>query len=153
METPDYAAVLTSLRSAYVEANPKQRLSIAKQRIRYPGHRPNLLVSHVAAVEGFARCLAMHVRGSTQEELSAVYPEYRNKGPEELINEYLSNAQLGDPTAYFGSETWLMFGFAIKFRNLLVHECTYLADDLSAPLIDACRSVLGTLASSKGLEG
>jgi hypothetical protein len=104
-------------------------------------------------VEGFARCLAMHVRGSTKEELSAVYPEYRNKGPEELIDEYLSNAQLGDPTAYFGSETWLMFGFAIKFRNLLVHECTYLADDLSAPLIDACRSVLGKLASSKGLEG
>jgi hypothetical protein len=80
METPDYAAVLTSLRSAYVEAHPKQRLSIAKQRIRYPGHRPNLLVAHVAAVEGFARCLAMQVRGSTKEELSAVYPEYRKAG-------------------------------------------------------------------------
>ena len=152
MEASDYADLLARLRHDYIEATPKQRLHVARQRIRYPGHRPNRLVTYVAAVEAFARSLAMHAHASTTEELSALYTEYHRKGAEELITEYLTGVKVGDPSAYFGDETWRLFGFAVKFRNLLVHECTYVGDPYSTPLIDACEQVIRKLASSQGLE-
>lgn len=151
MDKPDYAAELTSLRHHYVEARPSQRLSIAWQRIRYTEHGPNVLVACVAAVEGFARSLAMHANASTKEQLSLIYPQYQYMSAEELIVEYLAKAGLDEPSAFFGSETWQRFQFAVEFRNVMVHECTYLGQNRSPALIDACQSVLRKLASSNGL--
>jgi hypothetical protein len=143
---------LVDLRRSYVEALPKQRLSIAKQRINNPEHDPNRLIAYVSAVEGFARSLCMHQRGRTKQELSAVYPEYERRGPQALIGEYLSAKSLGTPRDLFGEDTWKLFGYAVDYRNLLAHECTYLGQDRSPTLIDACRKVLQTLANAEGLN-
>src|SRR4051812_36438852 len=102
MPTPDYNAELAQLRSSYIEATPRQRLSIAQQRMRFPEHGPNILVASVSAVEGFARCLAMHCHANTKLELSTIYPAYRFKGAEELISEYPSDRDFGEPSAFFG---------------------------------------------------
>jgi len=85
---------LAFLRKTYIESLPKQRLSIAKQRIKNPEHDPNRLISFVSAVEGFARSLCMHQRARTKAELSAIYPEYCKRSAKSLIVEYLTSCRL-----------------------------------------------------------
>lgn len=143
---------LASLRRSYVEALPRQRLSVAKQRINNPEHDPNRLIAYVSAIEGFSRSLCMRQSASTKAELSALYPRYERRGAEALIGEYLTKKGLGTPSAFFGAESWQLFGYAVQYRNLLAHECTYLGQDRSPRLIDACRKVLQTLAKAEGLN-
>ena len=143
---------LEKLRRLYVEATLRQRLSIARQRLENPHHDANRLVAHVSAVEGFARSLCMHLHARSKNDLSLVYSCYRRKGAEELIAEYLGALNLGSPKKVFGAITWKMFGFAVQYRNLLAHECTYLGQDLSPRLIDACDKVLDRLAVESGFK-
>ena len=148
----EFEAHLADLRRSYVEALPQQRLHIGKQRINNPEHDPNRLIAFVSATEGFARSLCMHQQARTKAELSALYPEYERRGAKALIGEYLSAKGLGQPSAHFGEETWQLFGLAVEYRNLLAHECTYLGQDRSPQLIDACRRVLQALAKDEGLD-
>jgi len=143
---------LERLRRSYVEATLRQRLSIARQRLENPHHDANRLIAHVSAVEGFARSLCMHRYARTKPDLSLMYSCYRRKGAEELIAEYLEAGNLGSPSKVFGRSTWKMFGFAVQYRNLLAHECTYLGHDFSPRLIDACDKVLDRLAVESGVE-
>lgn len=66
--------------------------------------------------------------------------------------EYLSARSLAEPAAYFGEEAWKLFGYAVQYRNLLAHECTYLGYDRSPELIEACRTVIKKLAADQGLN-
>ena len=144
---------LVELRQLYVEADPRQRLGIATQRIQNPEHDPNRLIAYVSAVEGFSRSLCIHQRArTTGHELLAIYPEYKIRGPQSLIGEYLASIGAEPPREHFGADTWKLFGYAVEYRNLLAHECTYLGLDRSAQLIDACRAVLQTLAKDAGLS-
>ncbi|SBV53152.1 hypothetical protein XBLMG947_3958 [Xanthomonas bromi] len=61
MEPIDYAAELQSIRKTYVSVSPRQRLHVIRQRLANPDHAPNLLVTHVSAVEALARSLASHL--------------------------------------------------------------------------------------------
>jgi hypothetical protein len=159
MANAEYEQDLARLRKDYVEATPRQRYSVARQRIEHPGHGPNVLVACVAAVEGLARSLAMHREASRDVEspglkaqLSAIYPKYKRKNPEELIAQYLLDRGLAAPPDFFGTETWERFHYAIEYRNVLAHECTYLGQDRSPALIEACEAVLHRLAASAGLK-
>lgn len=148
----EYEAHLKQLRKLYIEATPSQRLNIAFQRISNQDHGPNLLVAYVSALEGFARCIAMHQHCQTKAELSAIYPEFRNKSTEQLINQYLQRKIGADPTSFFGQDVWDMIGYAVRYRNLLAHECTYLGQDRYPDLIAACGDALKKLANLEGLE-
>lgn len=152
MDAAEIEKHLANLRRDYVEALPKQRLNVAKQRIKNPEHDPNRLIAFVSAAEGFARSLCMHQGAQTKPGLSALYPQYERRGAESLIGEYLTKKALGSPADHFGAETWQLFGFAVEYRNLLAHECTYLGGDRSPQLIEACRKVLQTLARDEGLN-
>lgn len=152
LETAEIESHLAELRRAYVEAFPRQRLGVALQRIKNPQHDPNLLIAYVSAVEGFARSLCIHLRGKTKEELSAAYKEFERRGPQSLVGDYLAARALPPPREHFGGDTWKLFGYAVEYRNLLAHECTYLGQDRSPGLIDACRKVLQTLANDAGLS-
>jgi len=148
----DYEAHLMTLRRSYIEATPRQRLNVALQRINNPGNGPNLLVAYVSAIEGFARSLAMHQEGRTKQEVSSLYPKFRNIGAKKLITQYLQKKINSDPENFFGKETWTKVGFAIDYRNLLAHECTYLGQDKYPDLLAACREVLKKLAEVEGLN-
>ena len=159
MANADYDDDLAKLRKSYVEATPSQRYSIARQRIGNLEHGPNVLVACVAAVEGLARSLAMHVAtpvgvkpSDIKAELSAIYSKYKWKGPEELIEQYLLDQKLPSAPDFFGSDTWERLHYAIEYRNVLVHECTYLGQDRSPSLIQACQAVLHKLAETAGLK-
>jgi hypothetical protein len=152
MADADIESHLAKLRCLYVEATPRQRLSVAKQRIAYPEHDPNRLIAYVSAVEGFARSLCMHLRAKSKAELSAIYPEYRWRGAEELIAEYFGAKDLGAPASQFEEGVWDLFRYAVQYRNLLAHECTYLGLDKSPGLVKACHTVLRKLAAQEGLN-
>ncbi len=152
MTEPDYEVHLAELRRSYVESTPRQRLHIAMQRLHNPEREPNTLIAHVSAVEGFARCLVLHSRATSKAELSAAYPAVQFEGPASLISAYLVSQGLADPEIYFTEGVWRRFNYAVKYRNLLAHECTYLGQDVSPGLVESCREVLTRLAATQGLQ-
>lgn len=159
MADAEYEAHLAELRKLYVEATPRQRYGMGRNRIKNPEHGPNVLVACVSAVEGLARSLAMHQDAlsrvkapEVKAELAAIYPQYKRKGAEELIEQYLKGVGLPGPSQYFGEATWERLHYAIAYRNVLAHECTYLGQDRSPALIEACQEVLHKLAAAGGLK-
>jgi hypothetical protein len=141
----DYLAELSQIRDAYVSATPRQRLSIARQRLQDHHFGPNRLVTSVSAVEALARCLVQHVNARSKEDLHKSYSRYRNWTATPLVREYLVKRGITDPTAFLEEDNWRLFGYAVQFRNLLVHECTYLGLDKFPSLIAACEVVLEKL--------
>lgn len=139
---PDFVAELQSLRDSYVGATPRQRLGVIRQRVRNPGAGPNLLVTHVSAVEALARTLAMHIHARTKADLAALYPRYKDRNAKTLVAEYVKARGAGKPSTVFGEETWRLFTYAVEYRNLLAHECTYLERYKYDPLLHACETVL-----------
>ena len=152
MSIQEIESHLAGLRSLYVEATPRQRLLVAKQRIHHPEQDPNQIIAYVSAVEGFARSLCTHLRAKSKSELSAIYPEYRMRGAEDLVIEYLKKIGFDAPESQFGKDAWEHFRYAVQYRNLLAHECTYLGLEKSPALVDACRTVLRQLAGHEGLN-
>ena len=148
----DYDQHLAELRKLYVEATPRQRYGIAQQRIANPEHGPNVLVACVSAVEGLARSLTMHLHASSKADLSRLYPTYKWRGPAELIEQYLSERRLPSPSDHFGDAVWERFLYAVEYRNVLAHECTYLGQDRSPSLVEACQAILHKLAATAGLK-
>jgi hypothetical protein len=147
----DYIAELEQIRSTYICSLPRQRLHVISQRLENPTHGPNLLVTYVSAVEALARSLAMNGKARTKAELKALYGKYRDREAKSLVTEYLSSQGKTNPADVFGSDTWRKFGYAVSYRNMLVHECTYLGQDKYPHLIEACKVVLDNLAGLAGL--
>jgi hypothetical protein len=143
----DYRANLKTMRDTYATASPDQRLSVIRQRLEDHNFGPNRLPLAVSAVEGFARSLAMHLRVKSKMELAKLYGAYRDRRPESLVEEILTLVGVTNIDAYFGEDTWRLFGYAVEYRNLVVHECTYLGIDKFPSLIEACEEILTKLES------
>jgi len=149
---PDFVGELQALRNTYVGATPKQRLNIIRQRVHNPQAGPNQLVTHVSAVEALARTLAMHLHAKTKADLAVLYPRYRYRNAKTLVAEYVRAQGAGEPASVFGADTWQLFVYAVEYRNLLAHECTYLARYKYDPLIQASTEVLEKLRQIAGLS-
>lgn len=117
-----------------------------------PRAYPNLLVTRVSGIEALARSLVMNTKAKTKEELRQVYGRYRSREAYTLVEEYLKIKGKDKPTVVFGEANWKLFKLAVNYRNLLAHECTYLANYKFAPLEDACLQVLQKLASIAKLK-
>ena len=141
----DYVADLLQIRDSYVAATPRQRLSIVRQRLADHHFGPNRLVTAVSAVEALARCLMQHVGASSKADLRKAYPRYKDWSAKTLVREYLAGRGISDPAAFLEEDNWKLFGYAVDFRNVLVHECTYLGLDKFPSLIAACEAVLEKL--------
>jgi len=141
----DYVAELAEIRSSYVSATPRQRLSVIRQRLEDHHLGPNRLVTAVSAVEALARSLAMHHKAKSRAELPKLYSKYRDRAPKALVREYLEARGVTDPKTLFAEDTWQLFGYAVEYRNLLAHECTYLGLAKFPSLIEACEEVLARL--------
>ena len=88
----------------------------------------------------------MNHKAKSREELKRLYSKYKDRLPRPLVLEYLSAHGIQDPHIFFGEDTWRLFGYAVDYRNLLVHECTNLGLDKFPSLIEACDDVLISLA-------
>jgi hypothetical protein len=148
MEEIDYVAELERIRSVYISVSPLQRLRVIRQRLANPDHGPNTLVTHVSAVEALARSLVLHNAGS---DPSAQYSKFRNHDSDKLVALFLERIRAGSPAEVLGHDVWQKFRYAISYRNLLVHECTYLGQDKYPKLEDACQLVLSKLIELAGL--
>jgi hypothetical protein len=140
-----YEEDLEEIRTRYVGSSPRQRLGIIRQRLNDHHFGPNRLVTAVSAVEALARSLLMHSVASKKADLLERYPNFRYRKPEGLIREFLESRGIADPKAFFAEDTWQLFGYAVKYRNLLAHECTYLGLVKFPSLIQACDDVLTAL--------
>jgi hypothetical protein len=87
----------------------------------------------------------MHKEIKRKAEFHAEYPKYKRQSPESLIKKYLALRGITNLKSHFGEDTWELFQFAVEYRNLLAHECTYLGIQKFPSLIAACEDVLSSL--------
>ena len=146
----DYATRLQTLRDSYVVAYPRQRLHVIRQRLKDHHFGPNRLVTSVSAVEAYARCLVLHQKAHKRENLKKLYPKYRDRGPKALVAEYSKARGVDDLPSFFGEDNWKLFGYAVDYRNVITHECTYLGLDVFPSLIEACEAILSKLEDLAG---
>lgn len=139
------AAELQKLRLAYEGATPRQRFTVALQRINNPAAYPNDLVTRVSAVEAFARSLLANSGASNREEVLAKHRKLAKREATSLVEAY-AKLHRTSPKSVFGEELWETFRLAVAARNLLVHECTYLDAQKYLPMAHSCTEVLFGLA-------
>lgn len=133
---------LSKLRKDYITATPLQRLRIIKDRLDYPHSGPNQLITMVSAAEAFSRSLLVELeRPSSDEDRLRIYETFRFKNGKELVlllKERWNTLPIDDTLS-----EW--FSLAVDYRNLLAHECTFLRQQYSFPLIEAAQQVLSIL--------
>jgi hypothetical protein len=142
----DYVAELLSVRSTYIGMTARQRLKVIRLRLSDHHFGANRLVTSVSAVEALARSLAMGLTAKSKPELLAIYSKYKKRAPQTLVAEYFAARGVADLPGHLGQDTWRLFGYAVEYRNMLAHECTYLGQDKFPSLIEACEEVLSALA-------
>lgn len=147
----DYEEHLRKLRETYVRSYPRQRLNIAKQRIDNPCHGPNLLVTYVSAIEGILRSLVVWKETDSGRPGIETYNKYRRCGVHQLFEKYLQQHGVRSD-AIISAEKFELVGYAVEYRNLLAHECTYLGQNTYPDLIDACQEFLSRLCAHAGIN-
>ncbi len=132
---------LEKLRDQYISSHPAQRATTIKKRLDDPKALPNQLVTRVAAVEALSRSLLMNQNAHTITVLKEIYPKFRYRKVTGMIAELLKIKKAGTPSSFFGKDDWHIFKIAVKYRNLLVHECTYLGRKKYQPLEKASNAI------------
>jgi len=133
---------ISELRAAYMEAPPRLRLRVALDRVRNPSCGPNRLIQTVSAVEGLARALVIDELVAQGTTVQRAYDDVQFTNASELVEKCL-----GDPKHHLAAEQWDDFRTAIKYRNILVHECTFLRQGYSERFIAAASDVFDVLAA------
>ncbi len=141
----NYVEELLNLRNVYMLVHPQSRLNVINKRLEQPEIGPTRLVTVISAVEALARSLLIHRKAKTEADLISLYSSAKSKEADSLVVDFLKHCGHQDPALYFTGDTWQLFRHAINFRNLIVHECTYLGQDKYPSLIDAGLEVLSGL--------
>lgn len=102
-------------------------------------------------MEALARSLLVHHLAIAKAGALSFYDLFSRTGAPSLVEAYFQAKCASTPEAVLGANTWNLFGHAVHYRNLLVHECTYLGQDKTPALMEACRMVLFKLAETAGL--
>jgi hypothetical protein len=142
------------LQRTYATATPAARLRAIKQRLAgaHGEMGSTRLVTIVSAVEALARSLVVHAAGRPASTAEMRHKQFRQTGPVELVEEVLRLRGTRPPLQHFDGETWELFEVAARYRDLIVHECTYVGQDRHPYLIAAAESVLRGLIELAGLE-
>ena len=140
------------LRKLYVEATLSQRFDVALQRVENPCELgPDRLVAAVSALEGFSRSLAVEflVRGGGDRW--EAYNTVKHLGPLALLEKHVLPVLGEDPSSALFHDLWPKVDEAIQFRNLVVHESTYLALKSRDELADAAIKMFNLLGKLSGV--
>jgi hypothetical protein len=142
------------LQRAYATAAPAARLRVIKQRLASAhGEMGSArLVTVVSAVEALARSLVVHAAGRPPSTAEMRHRQFRNSGPVELVQEVLRLRGAGSGLQHFERDEWELFEAATLYRDLIVHECTFIGQDRLPHLIAASEAVLRGLVELAGLE-
>lgn len=142
------------LQRAYAIATPAARLRVIRQRLAsaHGEMGSTRLVTVVSAVEALARSLVVHAAGRPASTAEMRHRQFRQTGPVELVEEVLRLRGARPPQQHFDADTWKLFEAATCYRDLIVHECTYVGQDRHPHLIAAADAVLHGLVELAGLE-
>jgi hypothetical protein len=149
----ELANELEQLRKTYATLRPAARLGVIRQRLARAEAEigPTRLVTMVSAVEALARSLVVHAPGRPISSSHFRYQQVRQKAPLELVEKALRLYGADPAVKQYGEHTWKLFELAHRYRNLVVHECTYLGQDKYPTLIVASEQVLEGLIAAGGL--
>jgi hypothetical protein len=136
----------------YISVPPQSRLKVIKKRLDALESGPTYLITIVSAVEALVRSMLVNNQAKSANEIASRYTKYIYKNPDEMVEEILTINGHSKPEKYFSGDTWRLFCYAIKYRNLVVHECTYLGQDKYPALVDAAREILDELIKIGGLK-
>lgn len=141
------------LQRAYAMATPAARLRVIRQRLASAHNEigSTRLVTLVSAVEALARSLVVHAPGRPASTADMRHRQFRTTGPVELVEEVLRLHGAKPPLQAFERETWELFEVAARYRDLIVHECTYVGQDRHPYLISAAEAVLRGMIELVGL--
>jgi hypothetical protein len=142
------------LQRKYAMATPAARLRAIRQRLASADREMGSarLVTIVAAVEALARSLIVHAAGRPASTAEMRHRQFRATAPVELVHEVLRLHGAPGAPQQFGREVWEMFEAAARYRDLIVHECTFVGQDRHPHLIAAATAVLRGLIALAGLE-
>lgn len=142
------------LERAYAIATPAARLRVIRQRLAgaHGEMGSTRLVTVLSAVEALARSLVVHSCGRPPRTAAMRHKQFRATGPVELVEEVLRLRGALRGAQHFGPEAWDMFEVAARYRDLIVHECTYVGQDRHPHLIAAADTVLRGLIELAGLD-
>ena len=142
------------LHRAYATATPAARLRAIKQRLAsvHGEMASTRLVTVVAAVEALARSLVVHSNGRPSSTAEMRHRQFRETGPRGLVEEVLRLRGGDDAARHFEAGTWEIFHDAVRYRDLIVHECTSIGQDRLDDLLPAANAVLRGLIEIAGLE-
>lgn len=137
---------LAKLRMDYANANSRQRVSVIHDRLADDMPGPNRVITLVSAIEALARCLVLwhHARGRKVRPWD-IYEEFKLRSVESLVGEVCRVRRSASPEEIFGRLNWGLFMEATEYRDLLVHECTYLNWRKLSEVTGACEAVLHVL--------
>lgn len=140
-----YENHLKELRESYVNASFKQRLKVVQDRINYPDCSANRLISLVSSIEGLSRTICLDILETQGESRLDIYKKVKFLNPNELIVDYIFPAINKSAEDLFGHDIWEVFLYAVKYRNLLIHEGTFLRQNYASELIDVCTIIFQKL--------
>lgn len=151
---PELLAASDQLQRAYALATPAARLRAIKQRLAsVHGEMPSTrLVTMVSAVEALARALVVHSAGRPSTTAEMRHRQFRHTGPIELVEEVLRLRGAKRAAQHFEHPEWEMFELAVRYRDLIVHECATVGHDRHGPLIGAAEAVLRGLVELAALD-
>lgn len=151
----DYERELTGLRKIYIERAPQARLNVIRQLLASSETQVGALrlVTLISAVEALARSLLVRAANpnSMTEFLQAYAPHERSPATQ-LVEAFLRLRGIHEPATHFPGDTWKLLGYGVDFRNLIVHEATFLGQDKFPSLIEAAAEVLAELVKLGGLR-
>jgi hypothetical protein len=153
--TSDLHAHPDELQRSYATATPAARLRAIKQRLAsvHGEMGSTRLVTMISAVEALARSLVVHASGRPSSTAEMRHRQFRDTGPVELVEEVLRLRGAARGAQHFDAEAWELFDVAVRYRDLIVHECTTVGQDRHPHLIAAAETVLRGLIELGGLEG
>lgn len=142
------------LQRAYAMATPAARLRVIKQRLAsaHGEMGSTRLVTIISAVEALARSLVVHAAGRPSATAEMRHRQFRNVGAVELVEEVLRLRGAKPGVQQFDRDEWELFETATRYRDLIVHECTFIGQDRYPYLIAASETVLHGLIELAGLE-
>jgi len=142
------------LQRGYAMAAPAARLRAIKQRLAsaHGEMGSTRLVTVVSAVEALARSLVVHSAGRPASTAEMRHRQFRTTGPIELVEEVLRLRGAARAILHFDHDAWELFEAATHYRDLIVHECSYVGQDRYPHLIAASETVLRGLIELAGLE-
>jgi hypothetical protein len=154
MTTSDLHEHPDELQRVYAIATPAARLRVIKQRLAsaHGEMGSTRLVTVISAVEALARSLVVHASGRPSSTAEMRHRQFLNTGPIELVEEVLRLRGAARGVLHFEHEQWELFEVAVRYRDLIVHECTFIGQDRHPHLIAATEAVLRGLIELAGLE-